>query len=103
MATLNPKKIPPFVQADDWFTVAQSDTVNFVNDTTNNTAAYPLACIYFGGSAAADIALVSPTGTLKTFKNVQPGTFMPALCKRVNDTGTTAADADMLALVGLNG
>jgi len=91
------KKIPPFVQADEWFTIAPSDTVNFVDDTSNNPTAYSCASIYVGTSG--DIALVSPNGVVKTFKNVPSGTFMPVVCKRVNATNTTATD--LLGLVGL--
>lgn len=91
------KKFPPFFQADDWFTIAPSDTVNFADDTSNNPKAYPLAAIFVG--TGGNITLVSGSGVAKTFLNVPSGTFMPCLAKRVNNTNTAAAD--ILGMVGL--
>jgi hypothetical protein len=80
----------PFIQGNDWFTVAPSDTVDFKDDTTNNTSAYPIAAVWVG--TGGDIALVSPVGNVKTFKNVPNGTMLPFICKRVNNTNTTASN-----------
>ncbi len=92
------KKFPPFQQATDWFTIAKSDTVNFVADTSNNPVGYTIACIYVG--TTGDVAIVSATDTALTFKNVPSGTFLPVLAKRVNSANTTASD--MIGLVGLS-
>lgn len=93
------KKIPPFIQADDWFTISPSDSVNFVDDATNNPQSYSVASIYVGDATAVNIAVVSPKGTVKTFSNVQPGQFLPILAKRINATNTTATN--LLGLVGI--
>jgi len=97
------KKQPPFAQADDFFVIAKSDTVNFADDATNNPQAYPLACIYVGG--AGDVSVVAAgkkidgtTDNAVTFAGLAAGTFLPVLAKRVNSTGTTAT-----SLVGMVG
>lgn len=83
-------------QAIDHFTIAKSDTVNFVADTTNNPAGYE-ACsgIYVG--TGGDVVVVSLAGVAKTYKNVANGSFLPLNALRVNSTNTTASD--MLGLV----
>jgi len=57
--------------------------------------------IWFGGAAAANIAVVpllSTTGAAVTFGNVQPGSILPIAVRKIMATNTTAADADMLGL-----
>ncbi len=99
------KKFPPFLQADDYFVITKSDTVNFVADTSGNPQLYPVAAVYVG--TGGDVALVSPTldpdgnDKVVTFKNVPSGTALPILTKRVNSTNTTASN--MVGLVGLAG
>jgi hypothetical protein len=89
------KQKGPFLQADDWFTIAKDNTVLFVDDTTNNPSGYAIASIFVG--TTGDISLLSPSGTTKVFKNIPSGTFMPVIAVRVNSTGTTASD--LLGLV----
>jgi hypothetical protein len=82
------KQKGPFLQADDWFTIAPSDTVNFVDDTTNNPSGYKIAAIFVGG--AGNVSITSPSGTTKTFTGIAAGTFLPVVGVRVNLTNTTA-------------
>lgn len=82
------KQKPPFLQADDWFTIAPSNTVDFKDDSTNNPNGYTIASIFVGG--AGNVELVSPNGTVKVFTGIAAGTFLPVIAKRVNAANTTA-------------
>lgn len=89
----------PFLQAEDWFTIAPSDTVLFKDDATNNPNAYPLAAIFVGG--AGNVSVTSAFGTTKVFTGIAAGTFLPVVGVRVNATNTTATL--MLGLVSGTG
>jgi len=69
----------------DAFTITPSDTTSF---TTNARS------IYVGG--AGDVTIVTPVGTVVTFKAVPVGSILPVQARRVNTTATTATN-----LVGL--
>lgn len=71
--------------------VVQSDTVNLAPGFT-------VKALYVSGAAAVDVKVRTVNGDAVTFKTVQPGTILPVAIVRVYDTGTTAADADMLVL-----
>jgi hypothetical protein len=90
------KVFVPAGQAIDWFTIAKSDTVNFVDDSTNNPKAYICCSGIFVGTTG-DVAIVEASGTVKTFKNIASGQFLPVSAIRINSTNTTASD--MLALI----
>jgi hypothetical protein len=94
----------PAPQFDDGWTIVPSDTVNFESDVANNPQGYKFGSLYFGGSAAATIVGVTVNGTVLTFKNIQPGTFIPGAFKRINATGTTPFTAgDIIGLVAKMG
>jgi hypothetical protein len=59
---------------------------------------YVLAAIFVG--TTGDVAIVSASDVVKTFKNVPSGTFLPVLAKRVNSTNTSASD--MIGMVGIS-
>lgn len=71
--------------------VVQSDTVNLTPDFT-------VKALYVGGAGAANIKMLTAGGSTVIFTNVQPGTVLPVVPKRIFDTLTTFADADMLLL-----
>ncbi len=68
-----------------YLAVTKSDTTDF--DTT-------CRAIYVGDGG--DVVAVRRDGTTVTFKNVQTGTVLPIIARRINSTSTTAAD--MVAL-----
>ena len=71
--------------AFDGFAITPSDTVDF--DTV-------CRAIYIG--TGGDISFIAASGNTVVLKNTVAGTVMPFRMKRINSTGTTAAD-----LVGL--
>ena len=79
----------PTANGKDHFTIVPNNTVNFVDDVTNNPNGYKFAAIYVGVSG--DISVVSLRGVTKVYKNVPVG-FMPIAAIRVNATGTNATD-----------
>jgi len=92
------RKIYPFRQAQDAFIIAKSDSVNFVDDTSNNPKGYSLAgAIYVGGGG--DVVVVTSDNTPILFKAVPTGTTLYIQSLRINSTNTTATN--MVALVGL--
>lgn len=64
----------------DGFAVTPSDSVNF------NIAARSL---YIG--VTGDVVLITPAGTVLTFKSVAVG-ILPIMCIRINSTNTTATN-----------
>ena len=98
MAGIQKQKLP-FIQAEDAFLIAKSDTVDFISDIANNPDGYKIASIFVG--TTGDVAVVFGDNSVQTFKNIPSGTFMPVVCKRVNSTNTTASD--MLGLVSGTG
>ncbi len=94
----------PSVQADDSYQLSGlSDSTFLSADANNATNQYPLGAIYYGGSAAANIAVKMAQGTNVVFKNVQPGTILPIAVTQVRSTSSTALAADILILVGRAG
>lgn len=72
----------------DWFPVAKSDTVNFVDDATNNPAGYICSCsIYTAG--AGNVVAVAASGVKQTFA-FAAGEIKNIACIRVDSTSTTA-------------
>jgi hypothetical protein len=59
--------------------------------TPSNTVNFPasMRAIYVG--VGGDITLVNPDGSICLFVNVPQGALIPAECKRINATGTTAS------------
>lgn len=68
------------------------------SDSANQTFGFTPKAMYVGGAAAGDVKVKTLGGDDVTFDAVQPGTVLPIAIKRVFDTGTTVADADMLVL-----
>jgi hypothetical protein len=75
--TVNNSTLPPEKHA----TVTPSDTVDFDHVARE---------IYVGG--AGNIALVTEDDTAVTYSSVPAGSFICGVFKRVNNTGTTAAN-----------
>jgi hypothetical protein len=95
----------PTPQADDGFVpAAYSDSALLSVDANNTDPVYagPFL-IYFGGAAAANIAIKTGYGTNITFKNVQPGSILPVAAIQLRTTGSTATISDLVCLVGHNG
>lgn len=97
----------PAAQADYAFVVQYSDSANIADDS-NNALDSPICALYYGGAAAANIAVymasdpaASPTSII--FQNVQPGSTLPIAVRRVLSTGTTAAAGTVLGLCGKQG
>jgi hypothetical protein len=65
----------------DAFSVAPSDTANFTANARS---------LYVG--TAGDVVVVTPGGSVVTFKAVPAGTTLPVIAKRVNFTATTASN-----------
>lgn len=78
----------------DWFTVSPSDSVNIVDDSTNNPKGYQLPCAIYA-TGAGNIVCVSSSGVVKTFA-MTAGQILPLAPLRVNSTSTTAT-----GLIGL--
>lgn len=72
----------------DWFPVSKSDTVNFVDDTTNNPTGY-INCSAIYAAGAGNVVAVSAGGTLQTFA-LAAGEIKNISCIRINSTNTTA-------------
>lgn len=78
----NPYEIPfgSFnAPASDGFAITPHDSTDF---TVNARSVY----VGVGGT----VVLVTPTGTVLTFVNVQSGSVLPVAAKRINATSTTA-------------
>lgn len=73
--------------ADDAFAITKSDTVDIQN--SNGVATVPDA-IYVG--TGGNITGVTVRGTTVVFKNLPAAYILPQRLKRINATGTTAAD-----------
>lgn len=65
------------------------------SDSVNLTRA-PTRALWVG--AAGDVSLVFLDGTTDTISGVQAGTLLPFQVLRVNDTGTTVANASLKAI-----
>lgn len=86
------------LQAKKWFTIEPNNRYDFVGDSQNNPNKYSDASVFVG--IGGDLSLVSKDGTTKVFKNIPNGTFIPCVCVRVNQIGTTAQE--IIGLVGSN-
>jgi hypothetical protein len=94
----------PLAQADDgWSTPTLSDSALLESDAANTKGYKGPFLVYFGGSAAANIAVKTAQGTNLVFKNVQPGSILPVGILQLRSTSTTAAAADMVVVVGRQG
>lgn len=79
---------------------AQKALAPAASDGADVTGAGTWRGLYYGGAAAADIAVILAGDTDPvTFKNVQPGSLLPLSVKRYRTTNTTAA-ANTVVLVG---
>ena len=79
-------KFPPRVQessssSNEFSSIVTSDTSDF---------SYLTAGIYVG--TAGNVVAISNNGTITTFLNVPAGMILPICARRVNTTGTTAAN-----------
>jgi hypothetical protein len=93
----------PAINADDAFQLSSlSDSAFLSADANNTTNQYPVCALYYGGAAAANIAVKMAQGGIVTIKNVQPGTFLPVAVTQVRSTNSTAAAADILCVVSRN-
>lgn len=52
--------------------------------------------LYYGGAAANIAVICFEDNVAVTFKNVQPGTLLPISVRKVMNTNTTAAAADIV-------
>lgn len=95
----------PAPQADYAFVVQPSDTVAIKADTNNDLDA-EFCALYYGGAAAANIAVImasEPASDVVVFQNVQPGSTLPVAVRMVRNTDTTAAAGTILGLAGKMG
>lgn len=81
MAAAQSKYAYTDLPAIDGAAVTASDSVDFANVARG---------IYVG--VAGDVVLVTPTGSILTFKNAAQGSVLAILTMRVNSTGTTATN-----------
>jgi len=72
------------------FGITQSDIDNELK---------PFRSIYYGGSTAKTIEIVFIDGSIGSFTNIQPGSILPFQGVRVNNTGTTATNAEINGLL----
>lgn len=68
----------------DVIAVTPSDTVDLTRGNCKG--------IYFGGAAAADVAIMTQGGQSVVLKNLAPGQIHQFAARRVLSTGTTATD-----------
>lgn len=94
----------PAPQADYIFQLTALSDSAFISADAANTQAAPFGALYYGGASAANIAVLPASiDTAVTFKNVQPGSTLPIAIRKVMNTNTTAAAADILVLCGKQG
>ncbi len=78
-----------FANVGDVRTIATSDTVNFVDDVTNNPLGYTYLFYYV--TTAGNISFQDTNDVARTLTAVPVFTIIPVPMKRVNTTSTTAA------------
>lgn len=81
MATSQSKYAYTDLPAVDGAAITPSDTVDFANVARG---------VYVGVSG--DVVIVTPTGSVLTFKNAAQGSVLAICTMRINSTGTTATN-----------
>lgn len=86
----------PFLQADDYFNVTPSDSLDLKDDPNNpKPGEYTIAALQINDNAVVDVSIVSPhdadASRPETIKVSGPREI-PFVCKRVRATGTTATN-----------
>jgi len=77
-----------FANVAETLTLAPSDTVDFVNDSTNNPDAWDYFFMYT--TAAGNVTFVDLKGVVRLLTAVPAFTMIPLPMKRVNLTATTS-------------
>lgn len=78
--------------ADERFLSAAVELVAATQHDSNNESVVSRGLLL---DASGDISLVTEKGTTVALSNLAVGVIHPIRVKRVNDTGTTIADADI--------